>query len=95
MLIVNKIYCLFCVSQLHTVFHSKFKKRDDICTQGIPYDHRSIMHYKSSIYSIFGETTILPLIAGVNVTDLGSAPLPTEYDYLHINLLYCQGDWGD
>ena len=84
-----------CVSQLHTVLHSEFKKRDEVCTQGIPYDYHSIMHYKSTMHSNTGEPTILPSIASMNATDLGSAPLPTEYDYLHINLLYCQGDWGE
>ena len=87
----QNLLSLLYVSQFHTVFHSQFQKLDDICTQGVPYDYHSIMHYRSSSYPIIKEPTILSLIDSVNVSDLGSAPLPTEYDYLHINLLYCQG----
>ena len=77
------------------MFHSKFETYEDIVTQGVPYDYHSIMHFKSSAHPVTGNSTIVPLGVELKKADLGSALSPTEYDYLHINLLYCEGEQGD
>ena len=59
-------------------------------SQGVPYEYSSLMHYKADAYSSNGHYTILPL-TNVPITVLGESDLPTKFDYLHINLLYCKG----
>ena len=83
------------MSQCHTVFHSKFEKYEGMVTQSVPYDYHSIMHFKSSTDPVTGRPTIVPLCGDLMKADLGSALSPTEYDYLHINLLYCKGEQVD
>ena len=83
------------MSNFHTAAHFMFKKLKDISTQNVPYDYHSIMHFISKLHPVTGEPTIVSLMAGLNASDLGSALLPTEYDYLHINLLYCEGEQRD
>lgn len=60
----------------------------DSTTQGLPYEYSSIMHYDSKMFSENGEATILPKVP--NAT-MGTSRRPTQLDYLHINLLYCDG----
>ena len=63
-------------------------------TQNVPYEFQSIMHYNAFAASISdSEPTIIPFPwHNVSLHELGSSPLPTDYDYLHINFLYCEGD---
>ena len=75
-----------------TDHHVYFDILDELITQGVPYDYYSIMHYEYFAASKNNLPTMLPLNPNIRPKDLGSASLPTEYDYLHINLLYCQGD---
>ena len=63
-------------------------------TQNVPYEFKSIMHYDAFAASINdSEPTIIPFPwYNVSLHELGSSTVPTEYDYLHINLLYCEGE---
>ena len=62
-----------------------------ITTQGVPYDYYSIMHYTCYTGSKNQLPTMLPQVAGIT-DQVGMGELPSEYDYLHINLLYCGGE---
>ena len=57
-------------------------------TNGIPYDYRSIMHYSAFAFSANGQPTVIPLAAGVSLSELGQRTAMTELDIDHINLLY-------
>ena len=61
-----------------------------VTTQGVPYDYYSIMHYRAISSSKNGVLTILPL-RNILSDEVGGKHLPTEYDYLHLNLRYCEG----
>ena len=63
-------------------------------TQNVPYEFKSIMHYGAYAGCIDAtKPTIIPILKyNVSLAELGSSKLPTEYDYLHINLLYCAGN---
>ena len=50
------------------------------------------MHYQAYDKSKTGRVTIEPVNSSVSPDVLGSAPSPTPYDYLHINLAYCEGE---
>lgn len=62
-----------------------------IISQGLPYDFESVMHYTSKASSKNGRSTLLPKDSNIPPQLLGNAQVPTTYDYLHINLLYCGG----
>lgn len=76
-----------------TVYWGRYKKLPDKCvtTQGVPYDYHSIMHNSCLFASKNGSPTLLPLVS-MDTNEVGVAKLPSEYDYLHINLLYCGGE---
>ena len=76
------------------MFHSEFRSAYDMMArettdQGLPYDFGSIMHYPSIAYSSNGRPTFVVLKA--TRESIGTKCTPTYYDYLHVNLLYCQG----
>ena len=62
-------------------------------TQGLPYDYKSIMHYPCTAYvrKDRGSFSIIPVNSSIPPRLLGSSIEPTEYDFLHINLVYCGG----
>ena len=62
-------------------------------TQGLPYDYKSIMHYRCTAFrrKDFNGFSIIPVNSSIPPDLLGSAIEPTEYDFLHINLMYCGG----
>lgn len=62
-------------------------------TQGLPYDYASIMHYHAYVFSSPSHPSliIVPVNISIQSMVLGSSPVPTEYDYLHINFKYCGG----
>lgn len=58
-------------------------------TSDVPYDHYSVMHYKSDQFSRDGKSpTMVPLNKNVRIEDLGSASYPTSKDIEKINILY-------
>lgn len=93
-----KIYFCFSPLTFHficincTDHHTYFYIFNDLTTQGVPYDYKSIMHYEYLAASKNSQPTMEPLNPNITLEDLGSALAPTEYDYLHLNLLYCQGN---
>ena len=60
-------------------------------SQQVPYDYKSIMHFRYNFGSEDENPTIRPLSKKIAWNQLGQASRPTKYDYLHVNLLYCQG----
>ena len=76
-----------------TDYWERYKKLSEKCvtTQGVPYDYHSIMHYSCFFGSKNSWPTLLPLVS-MDTKEVGVAELPSEYDYLHINLLYCGGE---
>ena len=61
-------------------------------TQGIPYDYRSLMHYRHHAFSRNGHSTITPIKSGVNPEDLGQRNGFTDSDVRHVNALYGCGE---
>ena len=78
---------------IHDIFDSEFWHEysgfKETTDQGLPYDFGSIMHYASTDQSSNGKPTFL-LLNNVS-KPIGTTTTATYYDYLHINLLYCQG----
>ena len=68
-----------------------FFKVDDACAQGLPYDIHSIMHFTSFACSVNGRATMTLHPHGYLLPMRTEQHMPTVYDYLHINLLYCHG----
>ena len=63
-------------------------------SQNVPYDYKSIMHFAAYTGTSQAYPTIFPNFnSDLTILDLGNSNLPTEYDYLHINLLYCEGEF--
>ena len=59
--------------------------------QALPYDIHSIMHYDPFAYSSNGRATMTLYPQGCLLSIWEKQDMPTIYDYLHINLLYCHG----
>jgi len=53
----------------------------------LPYDLRSIMHYKSTAFSKNGEDTIVPK-NHLDPMELGQREKPTEVDLMKVRLRY-------
>ena len=87
---------MFIVHVIHTVISDdplvNFIVSHRHISQGIPYDYLSIMHYKAYAASKNRRLTIQPVNSSMSLEVLGSAPSPTSFDYLHINLAYCEGE---
>ena len=75
----------------YTGSESKFAISDDFVTQSLPYDYQSVMHYTIDAYSKNDQPTIISKNSYVSNETLGSAEVPTDLDFLHLKLLYCQG----
>ena len=71
--------------------HFNFRIKYDGISQNLPYDYASVMHYRHSSHSKTGRPVIIPRRRSIPITYLSSSPVPTDLDYLHINLLYCGG----
>ena len=74
----------------------EFGKRSDASGQQLPYDIYSIMHYGSYCFSANGMPTLLYYSSPhsqdtAKLVKVNRTSVPTEYDYLHVNLLYCEG----
>ena len=61
-------------------------------SQGLPYDFSSIMHFRHSAFAYPNQSTLEPLSLRIAKEDLGSCAAGTDFDFLHVNLLYCQGN---
>ena len=72
---------------------TEYKIKDFTTTQNLPYDYASIMHYSHSTYS--GKSELVPRNRSIPLDYISSAEEPTELDYLHINLAYCNGTEKD
>ena len=60
--------------------------------QGLPYDITSVMHFEHNVFACPNQSTLEPLSLMIAKKELGSSVTGTEFDFLHINLLYCQGN---
>lgn len=65
-----------------------FDIQHDSSTEGLPYDFMSIMHPSIAMFSRNHQPTHAPLRW---IPPRGTGVF-TEYDYLHINLVYCEGE---
>ena len=61
-------------------------------SQGLPYDFSSVMHFQHNAFALPHKSTLKPLSLRTPNEELGSSITGTEFDFLHINLLYCQGN---
>ena len=77
---------------MSTEHWQEFEIGDELIAQGLPYDYASIMHYGHCAGSKNGQPTILPINHSIQPKVLSGSELPSEYDYLHVNLLYCGGE---
>lgn len=60
-------------------------------SQRLPYTFKSIMHFKAAEYSKDENFTIIPRLPDIDPHILGLSEMPSLMDYMHINLLYCDG----
>ena len=65
----------------------------DTITHGLPYDYRSVTHHSASQFARGSQLVIVPENDSIPADILGSGndQFPSEYDALHINLVYCGG----
>ena len=70
-----------------------FEKWFDTITHGLPYDYRSVTHHSASQFARGSQPVIDPKNRSIPAEILGSGngQFPSEYDVLHINLVYCDG----
>ena len=93
----NSIFCiihLYCSST--SGFECQFAHISDAYSQMVPYDIHSIMHYGSHYFSANGKPTLLLYSSPHNqdtakLVKMNMTSVPSKYDYLHVNLLYCKG----
>ena len=72
-------------------FENKFAfATDKTTTQGLSFEYNSIMFFDRLEYLGNGcPRYSFPS----NLPNRSTLVLPSDQDYLHINLLYCQGQW--
>ena len=73
-------------------FEKMFEVEFTSTTQGLPYDFSSIVHFQHYLFAYPHQSTLEPLCLRIPKEELGSSVTGTEFDFLHINLLYCQGN---
>ena len=93
-------YFVFCL-KLNTLFRScklidfqgNFDIEEKSTSQGLPYDFTSIMHVRHNAFSceFRCKSTVLPRNISIPTNELGRCSTGTDFDFLHINLLYCGG----
>ena len=81
------------LSEKHTGDKQKFNvEQNNVTTQQVPYDIKSLMHYTAFAFTKDStKPTIVPLDPQIKLESLGSSHIPTYFDLLHINFLYCKG----
>ena len=73
-------------------FNGKFSIANRTTSQGLPYDFSSIMHFRHNAFSCDRhKSTVVPRSRTISKTLLGSSATATDLDFLHLNLLYCEG----
>ena len=79
---------------VHPPLESKqyFEIPENVSSQLLPYNYESIMHLPCRAYTINGLMTVVPKEPSVPGYMLQDNPLPHELDYLHLNILYCNGE---
>ena len=82
---------VYATTRLHLEFWPEYEIRDRTTDQGLPYDYRSIMHYRPSGCSNNRKPVFYPLHVPMDAIRSTLTEPPTYLDYLHINLLYCEG----
>ena len=65
----------------------------EVGTQGVPYDYKSIMHYQEFAGTKNGQRVIVRLTNIFEPLYIGQFNFPSVYDFLHVNLLYCNGEY--
>ena len=86
--------CIYCSST--SGYEWEFGRSSDASSQQLPYDIYSIMHYGSFCFSANGMPTLLHYSSPhshntAKLVKVTKTSVPTTYDYLHVNLLYCEG----
>ena len=83
----------FCLTYTHAGYGGNFGVLGGTTTQGLPYDFNSIMHLRHNVFSCEKRyrSTVLPRNLTIPNRMLGISRTGTSFDFLHINLLYCQG----
>ena len=89
-LIESQFLIYFCIVLVG--FGEKFCTQNKSISQGLPYDFRSIMHFRHNAFSRGRyKSTLIPHNRSVSKSILGSSATATDLDFLHLNLLYCGG----
>ena len=89
---ILKIYtCSITVVEL-VGFEGMLQTESSSTSQGLPYDFSSIMHCQHNVFSskLFASS-VVPRNRSIPKTVLGSSVRGTRLDFLHINILYCEG----
>ena len=69
-----------------------FRVQTKSTSQGVSYDFRSIMHFRHNAFAhSCYRSTIVPRNHTIPITILGSSANATDFDFMHLNLLYCGG----
>ena len=73
-------------------FERKFWIESRSTSQGLPYDFKSIMHFRHKAFSHDQyASTVVPRNHTISRTILGRSATATDLDFLHLNFLYCGG----
>ena len=73
-------------------FEVNFDPVKDSTSQGLPYDFSSIMHFRHNAFSYHRhKSTVVSQTRTIPKAKIGNSDTGTEFDYLHINILYCGG----
>ena len=69
-----------------------FEMEQQAISQGLPYDYESVMHFRHNEFSLDNQSsTLVPKKERISLESLGRSLAGTDLDYLHLNLLYCDG----
>ena len=85
---VNNIKCSILIGYTHVFGRGEYT----LYSQQLPYQYDSIMHFTAYQHSLNDQPTIEPLNMDIPSEFLGSRNEASFWDYLHINLLYCDGN---
>ena len=71
-----------------------FHVQEKSTSQGLPYDFESVMHFRQNALSTRPKkNTIIPKSTEIPSSRLGTSINGTILDFLHVNLLYCGGEF--